>query len=143
MGYLRTAATAAAAVPLPARPQPPSPLPAPPPLPPPHTARPGPPVYPPLLAAPPRPAPRRLQIYGFTTLEAAARAFDVLTCKRALEKGRPPAALLSVAQGLGTNLPSSDYQRGDLLGMLAATSRDDLVYGLKACAKKGFALAPE
>lgn len=35
------------------------------------------------------------KLYGFTTLEAAARAFDVLTCKRALEKGRTPAALMA------------------------------------------------
>lgn len=29
-----------------------------------------------------------MQIYGFPTMDAAARAFDLLTCKRAMEKGR-------------------------------------------------------
>ena len=29
-----------------------------------------------------------VQIYGFPTMDAAARAFDLLTCKRAMEKGR-------------------------------------------------------
>jgi hypothetical protein len=35
------------------------------------------------------------KIYGFSTLDAAARAFDLLTLKRALEKGRTPPAALS------------------------------------------------
>eukprot|EP00887_Chlorella_sp_A99_P003669 scaffold7.g3669.t1 len=82
------------------------------------------------------------KLYGFTSLEAAARAFDVLTCKRALEKGRSPATLLAASNGLGTNLPVADYQQQPLLDLLATTTRDDLVYGLKQCAKKGFVLAP-
>lgn len=35
------------------------------------------------------------KIYGFCSAEAAASAFDILTCKRALEKGRSVAAVLN------------------------------------------------
>ncbi len=38
------------------------------------------------------------KIYGFSSLDAAARAFDILTCKRALEKGRTVAGILAAVQ---------------------------------------------
>lgn len=47
-----------------------------------------------------------------------------------------------LAQGLGTNLPADDYRQEGLLQLLCACTRDDLVYGLKHCAKRGFALEP-
>lgn len=142
------------------------------------------------------------KIYGFSSLEAAARAFDILTCKRALEKGRTVAGIISAGQvcrcvdplppdprtaermdslrgarlrrlppqlgslrstrqpsrvhqpslalaarspttqSLGTNHPASDYANRELLAFLESASRDDCIYGLKQCAKKGHALAP-
>lgn len=130
------------------------------------------------------------KIYGFAAAEAAARAFDLLTCKRALEKGRGAAGLLAASpqvrcarwprcivrrmpcpcparpsqprtrpaprtrlpcpapghapqtQALGTNHPAGDYQDVPLLAYLAETSRDDLIYGLKQCAKRGHSLEP-
>lgn len=136
------------------------------------------------------------KIYGFCSAEAAASAFDILTCKRALEKGRSVAAVLGssvvrdwwrlvmagsagagvdaalaatmataqecvhrhlqptacaavmtdslsalVSQNLGTNHPASNYHNEELLSFLAGVSRDDVIYGLKACAKKGYALS--
>jgi hypothetical protein len=48
-----------------------------------------------------------------------------------------PSPLL---QTLGTNHPASDYKDEPLLEFLGATSRDDVIYGLKACAKKGLPL---
>ena len=35
------------------------------------------------------------KIYGFSSMDAAARAFDILTCKRALEKGRTVARVMN------------------------------------------------
>ena len=43
-----------------------------------------------------------LQIYGFPTMDAAARAFDLLTCKRAMEKGRGAQAVQGDAINVST-----------------------------------------
>ena len=51
---------------------------------------------------------------------------------------RPPA----LPQTLGTNLPAADYADRELLSFLESTTRDDCIYGLKQCAKKGHTLAP-
>ncbi|PSC76919.1 DNA topoisomerase III (plasmid), partial [Micractinium conductrix] len=83
------------------------------------------------------------KIYGFASLEAAARAFDLLTIKRALEKGRSVQGVLNAGSALGTNHPAADYANSDLLRYLASSTRDDCIYGLKQCAKKGHALQPE
>ena len=53
------------------------------------------------------------------------------------------AASCPLPQALGTNHPLSDYQREDLVMLLAGTTRDDLIYGLKQCAKRGHALDNE
>lgn len=45
-------------------------------------------------------------------------------------------------QALGTNHPLSDYTGPELLALIGAASRDDLIYGLKQCAKLGHTLAP-
>jgi hypothetical protein len=50
----------------------------------------------------------------------------------------PPPRL----QGLGTNHPASDYHNRPLLVFLEGASRDDCIYGLKQCAKKGHTLQP-
>ncbi|KDD72473.1 hypothetical protein H632_c3299p0, partial [Helicosporidium sp. ATCC 50920] len=82
------------------------------------------------------------KVYGFHSAEAAARAFDLLTCKRFLERGRGVAAAISALGALGINLAPEEYASESLQHLLASCSRDDLVYALKACAKKGCALSP-
>ncbi|KAL6778709.1 hypothetical protein ACKKBF_B04960 [Auxenochlorella protothecoides x Auxenochlorella symbiontica] len=80
------------------------------------------------------------KIYGFGSAGAAACAFDILTCKRALEKGRTVAGVLGSAVSLATNHPSTNYQNDELLTLLSSITRDDVIYGLKICAKKGYLL---
>ncbi|KFM22580.1 hypothetical protein F751_4224 [Auxenochlorella protothecoides] len=80
------------------------------------------------------------KIYGFGSAGAAACAFDILTCKRALEKGRTVAGVLGSAVSLATNHPSTNYQNDELLTLLSNITRDDVIYGLKICAKKGYLL---
>ena len=123
---------------------------------------------------------------GFATAASAARAFDILTCKRALEKSRSVAAVLGSAQvrpsvkaatkrrceswpgfawrrcshlrtgvwcrlgdspcaglqALGTNHPTAEYTNEALLTLLHTHSRDDVIYALKQCAKRGFPMEP-
>ncbi|GAB4818237.1 hypothetical protein N2152v2_005283 [Parachlorella kessleri] len=85
---------------------------------------------------------RHPKIYGFATAASAARAFDILTCKRALEKSRSVAAVLGSAQTLGTNHPTVEYTNEALLTLLHTHSRDDVIYALKQCAKRGFGMEP-
>lgn len=54
----------------------------------------------------------------------------------------PLPRLLTYPQTLGTNHPAADYADRELLGFLESASRDDCIYGLKQCAKKGHTLAP-
>ncbi len=43
-------------------------------------------------------------------------------------------------QSLATNHPSTNYQNDELLTLLSSITRDDVIYGLKICAKKGYLL---
>jgi hypothetical protein len=51
------------------------------------------------------------------------------------------AAVPLSLQAPGTNHPLSEYQDEELLCLLGAASRDDVIYGLKHCAKHGHTLA--
>jgi hypothetical protein len=53
-----------------------------------------------------------------------------------------PCSAPACLQGLGTNHPASDYHDRPLLVFLEGASRDDCIYGLKQCAKKGHTLQP-
>lgn len=64
------------------------------------------------------------KIYGFASLEAAARAFDLLTIKRALEKGRSVQGVLNAGSVRGVVLrgaarapqPPAGAPRGGMFG---------------------------
>lgn len=83
------------------------------------------------------------KIYGFGDVESAARAFDILVIRRALEKDKPiDATSLGGENALGNNFSLSEYQIPSLLEVLQSITRDDLIYGLKQAAKKGLSLHP-
>lgn len=83
------------------------------------------------------------KIYGYPSSLAASRAFDILTCRRALEKGRNLSEIVESGQSLGTNHPLADYDSPELVALLGSVSRDDLIYGLKQVAKRNFAMTSE
>lgn len=53
-----------------------------------------------------------------------------------------PPLCRPLAQALGTNHPSTDYTNEPLLTLLHTTTRDDVIYALKQCAKRGHSLEP-
>jgi hypothetical protein len=83
------------------------------------------------------------KIYGYASSLAASRAFDILTCRRALEKGRNLSEIVESGQSLGTNHPLADYDSPELVALLGSVSRDDLIYGLKQVAKRNLAMTSE
>lgn len=78
------------------------------------------------------------KIYGFNSIEQAARAFDVLLLKRHFERfdgGKTPEEY-SIPLELETNNPASDYAyHKSLLMLIANASRDQIVYALKDVSK--------
>lgn len=50
--------------------------------------------------------------------------------------------VLHLLQSLGTNHPSLDYANEQLLSLLHSQTRDDVIYALKQCAKRGYSLEP-
>lgn len=82
------------------------------------------------------------KIYNFSSITTAARAFDILVLKRYLEKRKTiDADTWSATSENTTNFAVSEYTGNpDFIELLKSSSRDDIVYGLKAVAKKGFSL---
>lgn len=78
------------------------------------------------------------KIYGFNSIEQAARAFDVLLLKRHFERfenGKAPEEY-SIPLELETNNPASDYAyHNSLLMLIANSTRDQIVYALKDVSK--------
>lgn len=87
------------------------------------------------------------KLYGFQTESDAARAFDVLTLKRALEKGdKNVGEILATDEerrSLDLNHPYDDYRNDELLAVINETSRDDLIYGLRQLSRARERLAIE
>ena len=54
----------------------------------------------------------------------------------------PPRPRSRWVQALGTNHPATDYTNEPLLTLLYNTTRDDVIYALKQCAKRGHSLEP-
>lgn len=76
------------------------------------------------------------KIYGFLNPVAASRAFDILTCRRLVEKGKPLAVVIEAGQVPITNFPLSEYAEPKFEYLITSASRDDIIYGLKQAAKR-------
>ena len=92
------------------------------------------------------------KIYGFGSLEQAARAFDVLALKRYFERSKTNVQVaiqnILTAEGVDTNYNVEDYvdmgsRDGEFLELVGLSSRDQLVYALKDVSKKKLAFTKE
>jgi hypothetical protein len=92
------------------------------------------------------------KIYGFGSLEQAARAFDVLALKRYFERSKANVQVaiqnILMAEGVDTNYNVEDYvdmgsRDGEFLELVGLSSRDQLVYALKDVSKKKLAFTKE
>lgn len=84
------------------------------------------------------------KIYGFENVTDAARSFDILILKRAYEKIEGGFVDIVKEEKVKdtTNFPIGEYGNEELLKLIAEASRDDVIYALKAAAKRSFPLEP-
>ena len=60
-----------------------------------------------------------------------------------MEKGRLLSDIIETGHSLGTNHPLSDYNTPGFIELMATSSRDDVIYGLKHVAKRGLPMTAE